>query len=134
MTGTAFVAPSGHLPPCFAAGETGLFVFDAAADSRWSVPPSFPDARDDDRPAHAPAAARSLRADVSRRLRLGLRGAGVPAENGSAVRYGWGGGLGTLWYSWPDYGGAAVLLTQVLPPSEELITTFVHGAERVLTS
>ncbi|WP_219418693.1 serine hydrolase domain-containing protein [Pseudonocardia nigra] len=31
-------------------------------------------------------------------------------------RYGWGGELGTLWYSWPEQGTAAVLLTQVLPP------------------
>lgn len=45
MTDTAFVAPSGRLPPSYAAGDTGLVVFDPTADSRWSVPPSFPDAR-----------------------------------------------------------------------------------------
>jgi CubicO group peptidase (beta-lactamase class C family) len=34
----------------------------------------------------------------------------VPAENGSIARYGWGGGLGTLWYSWPDHGAAGCCL------------------------
>lgn len=58
----------------------------------------------------------------------------VPAENGSLARYGWGGGLGTLWSSWPHYGAAAVLLTQVLPPSEELISAFISRAEDVLTT
>lgn len=48
------------------------------------------------------------------------------------TRNGWGGGLGTLWYSWPDKHAAAVLLTQVLPPSAELITAFVNEAERSL--
>lgn len=45
MTDTAFLAPSGRLPPSFAAGDTGLVAFDPAIDSRWSVPPDFPDAR-----------------------------------------------------------------------------------------
>lgn len=59
----------------------------------------------------------------------------VPAgDDGSRARYGWGGGLGTLWYSWPDYGGAAVLLTQMLPPSAELIAAFITGAESALIS
>ena len=47
-------------------------------------------------------------------------------------RYGWGGGLGTLWYSWPDQRTAAVLLTQVLPPSPELIAAFTDGVDKVL--
>jgi CubicO group peptidase (beta-lactamase class C family) len=37
------------------------------------------------------------------------------------ARYGWSGGLGTVWYSWPDKRAAVVLLTQVLPPSAQLI-------------
>jgi len=60
----------------------------------------------------------------------------LTAENDSSVRmprYGWGGGLGTLWYSWPDQSTAAVLLTQVLPPSSELIKAFTSGVETVLT-
>ena len=59
----------------------------------------------------------------------------LTAENDASVRmprYGWGGGLGTLWYSWPDQRTAAVLLTQVLPPSQELITAFTSGVETVL--
>ncbi len=47
-------------------------------------------------------------------------------------RYGWGGGLGTLWHSWPDEGAAAVLLTQVLPPSRTLIAAFVNAAQSAL--
>lgn len=59
----------------------------------------------------------------------------LTAENDASVRmprYGWGGGLGTLWYSWPDQRTAAVLLTQVLPPSRELISAFTSGVETVL--
>jgi len=41
-------------------------------------------------------------------------------ETPAGRRYGWGGGLGTLWYSWPEHDLAAVLITQVLPPSAEL--------------
>ena len=47
-------------------------------------------------------------------------------------RYGWAGGLGTLWYSWPEQRAAAVLLTQVLPPSPELTGSFVQAMETVL--
>lgn len=49
-----------------------------------------------------------------------------------APRYGWAGGLGTLWYSWPEQGAAAVLLTQVMPPSAEVFTPFVDAAEALL--
>lgn len=49
-----------------------------------------------------------------------------------APRYGWAGGLGTLWYSWPDQDAAAVLLTQVMPPSAEVFTPFVAAAETLL--
>lgn len=165
MTDTAFGAPSDRLPPSFAAGDTELVVFDPAAGSRWSVPPSFPDARGalchDCRPAAIRGRAARRRqghhlagrvmAMTTDRLtpeqrrgasaQMSLHGSGwgygvqiVAAENGSVARYGWGGGLGTLWYSWPDYGAAAVLLTQVLPPSEELISSFVSRAEHVLTT
>jgi CubicO group peptidase (beta-lactamase class C family) len=44
-------------------------------------------------------------------------------------RYGWGGGLGTLWYSWPEHDLAAVLITQVLPPSAEMFDTFTSTIE-----
>jgi CubicO group peptidase (beta-lactamase class C family) len=41
-----------------------------------------------------------------------------------ADRYGWGGGLGTTWYSYPGADTAAVLLTQCLPPPEALVNAF----------
>lgn len=59
----------------------------------------------------------------------------LTAEHDPSVqrpRYGWGGGLGTLWYSWPEQRTAAVLLTQVLPPSRELIAAFTSGVETLL--
>jgi CubicO group peptidase (beta-lactamase class C family) len=59
----------------------------------------------------------------------------VGSQQGSSIRhrrYGWGGGLGTVWYSWPQHEAAAVLLTQVLPLSPELIGAFVEGVETVL--
>ena len=48
------------------------------------------------------------------------------------ARYGWGGGLGTLWYSWPDYRTAVVVLTQVLPPSAELVESSINAVEQTL--
>lgn len=48
------------------------------------------------------------------------------------ARYGWGGGFGTLWYTWPQQATAAVMLTQVLPPSDEMISSFVGGVEALL--
>lgn len=49
-------------------------------------------------------------------------------------RYGWGGGLGTLWYLWPNQRTAAVVLTQVLPPSRELIDAFTGGVATASTA
>ena len=49
-------------------------------------------------------------------------------------RDGWGGGLGTLGCSWPDQHTAAVLLTQVLLPSQDLIEAFIAGVDSVLDS
>lgn len=167
MTDSAFVAPPGRLPPCFAAGDAGLVLFDAAVDSRWATPPSFPDARgglvstaadmlrfagallDGGSGVISPAAVAAMTTDrltpeqrrgPSAEMFLGGFGWGygvqvVTPEHDPLVRlsrYGWGGGLGTLWYSWPDEGAAAVLLTQVLPPSKELIAAFLSGAESAL--
>ena len=55
-------------------------------------------------------------------------GLGV-TESPAGRRYGWGGGLGTLWYSWPDRDLAAVLITQVLPPSASVFDAFTDGIE-----
>lgn len=40
--------------------------------------------------------------------------------------------LTILWYSWPEQRTAAVLLTQVLPPSSELIAVFTSAVEATL--
>ncbi|MDP9461563.1 MAG: beta-lactamase family protein [Actinomycetota bacterium] len=165
MTDTAFVAPPGRLPPCYAVGDGGLVEFDGAADSRWSTEPSFPDARgglvstagdllrfagallDGGGVLTADAVAAMTTDQLTSEQRRGpsaqtfLGGSGwgygvqvITPEHDASVRlprYGWGGGLGTLWHSWPQQGTAAVLLTQVLPPSGELIAAFLDGAESV---
>jgi CubicO group peptidase (beta-lactamase class C family) len=59
-------------------------------------------------------------------------GVGV-VESSAGHRYGWAGGLGTLWYSWPDHDLAAVLITQVLPPSVEVFDAFTTAVESSLT-
>ena len=58
-------------------------------------------------------------------------GVGV-VESSAGHRYGWAGGLGTLWYSWPDHDLAAVLITQVLPPSAEVFDAFTTAVESSL--
>lgn len=71
-------------------------------------------------------------------LREGGWGYGVqvvtPADSPSirVARYGWAGGLGTLWWSWPERRAAAVLLTQVTPPSGALFDAFTGASERGL--
>jgi CubicO group peptidase (beta-lactamase class C family) len=59
-------------------------------------------------------------------------GVGV-VQSSAGRRYGWGGGLGTLWYSWPEHGLAAVLVTQVLPPSVEMFNAFTTAVQSSLT-
>ena len=59
-------------------------------------------------------------------------GVGV-VESSAGPRYGWGGGLGTLWYSWPEHALAAVLITQVLPPAVEVFEAFTTEVESSLT-
>ncbi len=167
MADTSFVAPAGRLPPCYAVSESGLVLFDAAGDSRWTTAPSFPDARgglvstardllrfasallDGGRGVLSPDAVSAMTSDhltaEQRRAPsafsfLGGSGWGygvqvlTPEHDPSErrPRYGWGGGLGTLWYSWPDQRTAAVLLTQVLPPSRALVAAFTSGVDTVL--
>ena len=167
MHDTAFVAPPGLLPPCFALGDHGLQLFDTAESSRWAVRPSFLDARSGlistaqdllrfagallagGGPILGAASVAAMTTDhLTTEQRQGpsaaafLNGLGwgygvqvaTPSMDPSvrAPRYGWGGGLGTLWYSWPQQDGAAVLLTQVMPPTPELISTFLGSAEAAL--
>ncbi len=136
MTDTAFFASTGRLSPCYAASDAGLVPFDTATDSRWAIPPTFPDARGG-LVLCGRTAARTARTGIPRRLRLGIRRAGGDSRARPVGAFGalrLGGGLGTVWYSWPDKHAAAVLLTQVLRPSAELITTFLNEAERSLAA
>jgi CubicO group peptidase (beta-lactamase class C family) len=64
---------------------------------------------------------------------LGANGWGYGVEVTAApARYGWGGGLGTVWSSYPGSGTAAVLFSQRLPPSEPLITAFFSALRPML--
>jgi CubicO group peptidase (beta-lactamase class C family) len=170
MRATGFVAPPGQLPTCYAAGESGLTVFDEAANGRWTRRPAFPDARgglvstaadllrfaeellDTQGGVVEPRSATAMTSDhLSAEQRAHapaqsfLRGAGwgygleVTSEEqlraGAIRRYGWGGGLGTLWYTWPDHRCSVVLLTQVTPPSAPMFDAFIEAAEsQVLSS
>lgn len=164
MSRTGFVAEPKHLVPAFARNEEGLAVFDSAHQSRWSTSPVFPDARsglvstaadmlrfarmllhDGDGLLSPELAAAMTKDHLSPQQRSspsaqafldgGGWGYGVGVTNGvHGRRYGWGGGLGTLWYTWPEYETAVVLMTQVLPPSTALFETFIESAEASLTS
>ncbi|MHA7207799.1 serine hydrolase domain-containing protein [Arthrobacter sp. MDT1-65] len=163
MSQTGFVAPR-HLVPSFAQSAEGLVLFDTAVGSRWSRPPAFPDGRGglvstaDDllRFAHmllddggGLLSPESVEAMTTDRLTADQRsgpsahafldgggwGYGVGVTDGACGRrYGWGGGLGTLWYSWPEHDAAAVLMTQVSPPSGRLFDAFTKAAEATLDS
>jgi CubicO group peptidase (beta-lactamase class C family) len=159
MTDTAFVADLGRLVPAFVRGEKGLAPFDSVADSRWASPPPFADGRgglvstggdllrfagmllDAGGGLLTPSAATAMTTDhltaeqragpsAATFLDSGGWGYGVGVvESSAGRRYGWGGGLGTLWYSWPDHDLAAVLISQVLPPSTEMFNAFTAAVE-----
>ncbi|WP_146069573.1 serine hydrolase [Arthrobacter sp. B0490] len=163
MSRTGF-ATRHHLVPSFAQGESGLVLLDSAVGGRWSKAPAFPDARgglvstggdllrfagmllDDGGGLLSPrwvAAMTSDRLTAEQRsspsahafLDGGGWGYGVGVTDGArGRRYGWGGGLGTLWYSWPGHDAAAVLMTQVSPPSTRLFDAFTTAAEATLDS
>lgn len=60
-------------------------------------------------------------------------GLGVHAATPAGPRYGWAGGLGTLWWSWPGHDAAAVLVTQVTPPAGPVFEAFRAAAEGALS-
>lgn len=163
MTGTGFVADPDRLVPAFARQADGLVPFDGVADSRWASSPRFADGRgglvstagdllrfagmllDDGAGLLSASAVTAMTTDqLTAEQRTGPSaatfldgggwgyGVGV-TETPAGRRYGWGGGLGTLWYSWPEHDLAAVLITQVLPPSAELFNAVTAVVQDGLT-
>ncbi len=163
MTGTGFVADPDRLVPAFARQADVLVPFDGVADSRWASSPRFADGRgglvstagdllrfagmllDDGAGLLSASAVTAMTTDqLTPEQRTGPSaatfldgggwgyGVGV-TETPAGRRYGWGGGLGTLWYSWPEHDLAAVLITQVLPPSAELFNAVTAVVQDGLT-
>jgi len=163
MTDTGFVADRARLVPAFVRDDDGLALFDGVTDSRWATPPRFPDGRgglvstardllrfagmllDDGGGLLSPASVAAMTTDqltaeqrtgpsAATFLNSGGWGYGLGVTEGPAGhRYGWAGGLGTLWYSWPNHDLAAVLVTQVLPPSAEVFDAFTDAIETALS-
>jgi CubicO group peptidase (beta-lactamase class C family) len=163
MTDTAFAADPTRLVPAFTRGEHGLVSFDGVADSRWASAPRFPDGRgglvstagdllrfagmllDGGEGLLSASSVNAMTTDsLTARQRSGPSAATFLDSGGwgyglgvrdtpAGHRYGWGGGLGTLWYSWPEHDLAAVLVTQVLPPSAEMFNAFTAAVQDGLT-
>ena len=162
MSDTAFVGDPERLVPAYVRGQNGLAPFDGVATSRWVSPPPFADGRgglvstagdllrfagmllDGGGGLLTPASVIAMTNDrltseqragpsAATFLDSGGWGYGVGVvESSAGHRYGWAGGLGTLWYSWPDHDLAAVLITQVLPPSAEVFDAFTTAVESSL--
>jgi CubicO group peptidase (beta-lactamase class C family) len=161
MTGTGFVADPARLVPAYVRQQGDLALFDGVADSRWLTSPAFPDGRgglvstaddllrfagmllDGGAGPLSPASIAAMTTDhltpdqregpAAAFLDSGGWGYGVGiGRTPVGRRYGWAGGLGTLWYSWPDHDLAAVLLTQVTPPEGAVYEAFTGAIESAL--
>lgn len=49
------------------------------------------------------------------------------------ARYGWAGGLGTFWYSYPEQDTVAVAGTRCVPPQMSILDAFFEGVDERLT-
>ncbi|WP_214405549.1 serine hydrolase domain-containing protein [Pseudonocardia lacus] len=163
MVDTGFVADPARLVPAHVRDGDALTPFDGVADSRWLARPAFPDARgglvstaadllrfagmllDGGGDLLTPESVAAMTTDQLTPEQRGGPSAAAFLDSGgwgygvgvvdtpAGRRYGWAGGLGTLWYSWPDHDLAAVLLTQVTPPDAEVFAAFTTTIERALT-
>lgn len=61
-------------------------------------------------------------------------GVQVRLDDDLPPRYGWGGGLGTTWYNFPDHDLTALLLTQHVPPLFSAILDFWNAIDEQLSS
>lgn len=63
-------------------------------------------------------------------------GYGVALRSGdrAPARYGWAGGLGTFWYSYPEHDTVAVAATQCVPPPMSILDAFFDGLDERLTA
>jgi CubicO group peptidase (beta-lactamase class C family) len=154
MKDTGFAVPADQrerLTTSYIACEEGLEVYDDAADSQWLEPPSFPDgggglvSTADDFAAFtqllvaggggivSPRSVEQLTTDhltpSQRADAAAFLGQEAGWGFGLAVlpdRYGWAGGLGTLWYTLPEQQTVALLLTQrtIWTPAPGMLETF----------
>lgn len=129
MDHTAFV--SAHLP---------VTTFDEGGDaSRWAQRPAFHDAcgglvsTAEDYLRFAAAVLEDDRGITRDRLPADQHGDPFLDGGGWGYgvgvhpdRYGWAGGLGTLWWTWPGKRTAAVLLTQQTPPHGPTFAAFTR--------
>lgn len=59
-------------------------------------------------------------------------GYGVSISSDGAARYGWSGGLGTSWRTYPDHDAVAVVMTQCVPPPTQVMDAFWSTFEQHL--
>jgi CubicO group peptidase (beta-lactamase class C family) len=154
--------PSRLVPAFVRGDDEALELFDGVADSHWLAPPAFPDGRgglagtaedllrfagmllDGGGGLLDPADVAAMTTDRLTPAQRAAPGAAPFLDGGgwglgvgvvptrAGMRYGWAGGLGTLWYSWPDHDLAAVLVTQVFPPTAPVFAAFTATIEDAL--
>ena len=61
-------------------------------------------------------------------------GVGVRTQGRQPARYGWAGGLGTFWYSFPEHDVVAVAVTQCVPPPMPVLDAFFDGLDQHLSA